>query len=322
VFVGVWMWLDRLVLRGALLSSAVVLTACGLDRGGLAEVDGGDARLDVPPDPCVDAPLPETFDLCPFGTPRRIEVLSSPETDDDPTLTSDLLELYFNSFRDGDGDIYVSRRDSTSDPWGAPARVAELSTPSQETTPEVSPDGLTMWLSSNRPGSSTGDYDIWVSRRGDRADPWGAPEHVPELSTPDRDVAATPSGDGLEATVSCYSSSRGDWTLLLASRASVGDPWLSLVRITELDGPGSELDGYFDPSGSHLFFDGDLDPGTDRDLLLSLREDRTSAFESPAPIPDVNSDADEEDPWLSDDLRYLVFASERGGDLDLYEASR
>ena len=313
--------LDAGPIDGSVLDAASPVDARTGDDAAFSDTAVADAGFD----PCVDGPLSDSFRLCPFSTPRLIGALSSPATDDDPTLTADLLEFYFNSFRAGGrggGDIWVSRRGSPSDGWATPVLVTELSTPSGETTPEVSADGLTMWISSNRPGSTVGDYDIWTSRRADRSSGWSTPVLVPGLSTPERDVAATLSRDGLEATVSMSPPGGGDWDLARATRSTITAGWGPVMRVTELYTARAELDGYFDRTGLHLFFDHDLGVGWARDIVFSTRADRTSAFDLPTPIPALNGPEGEEDPWLSDDTRYVVFASARSGVLELYEASR
>jgi hypothetical protein len=171
----------------------------GLPDGGRIDAEAPDAErlADAGPDPCVDLPIPDTFAACPFGAPRRIDLLSETDaTDDDPTLTADLLEMYFNSDRpggEGYADVYVSRRDSVSDPWGAPRLVAGLSTSVGETTPEISEDGLTIWVASDQAGGE-GDADIWRWTRPDRDSSWGGRTRIAELSTRERDVGAAPTG--------------------------------------------------------------------------------------------------------------------------------
>src|SRR5687767_9477207 len=63
--------------------------------------------------------------------------------------------------------------------WGAPVNVesipgtsAELNTPSNEGYPVLSPDGLSLYIVSDRPGGF-GALDIFVARRASLNDPWG-----------------------------------------------------------------------------------------------------------------------------------------------------
>src|SRR5262245_35691555 len=69
----------------------------------------------------TDAAIP----FGPWGTPTPI-TLAPVGGVDDPTLTSDLLELYFNA----NADIYVATRVQATDAWGAPQLIATLSTAS------------------------------------------------------------------------------------------------------------------------------------------------------------------------------------------------
>src|SRR5690554_405756 len=94
----------------------------------------------------TDGTPPDTIaPLGPWSAPTPITDFP-PVADDDPSATGDLLELYFNRAND----IFVSKRSSVNDPWGAPTAVAELNTAGVETTPEVSYDGLTIFLASDR----------------------------------------------------------------------------------------------------------------------------------------------------------------------------
>src|SRR4030095_14411751 len=65
--------------------------------------------------------------------------------------------------------------------WGAPVNAesipgtsSELNTPFNDGCPIQSPDGLSLFIATNRPDGL--DQDIWVARRASKDDPWGAPE--------------------------------------------------------------------------------------------------------------------------------------------------
>ena len=68
--------------------------------------------------------------------------------------------------------------------WGAPVNAesilgtsSELNTTSNEGYPIQSPEGLSLYIVSDRPGGS-GALDIWVATRLSTDDPWGAPENL------------------------------------------------------------------------------------------------------------------------------------------------
>jgi hypothetical protein len=106
-------------------------------------------------------------------------------------------ELYFVSNPTGPqalADVYVSVR-SRDGSFGPPALVPELSSPANEGGPELSRDGLELYLQSNRAGG-LGGQDLWVSRRASVFDPWGAPANVAELNTTGQEVTPVLSWSG------------------------------------------------------------------------------------------------------------------------------
>ena len=69
-------------------------------------------------------------------------------------------------------------------PWSTAQKIdeidgnsAELNTAFQDGCPIQSPDGLSLYMASNRPGGH-GLLDIWVARRASKDEPFGAPEDL------------------------------------------------------------------------------------------------------------------------------------------------
>ena len=58
-----------------------------------------------------------------------------------------------------------------------PGTSQDLNTASNEGYPIESPDGLSLYLVSDRPGT-LGGFDIWVSKRDSVGDPWSAPQNA------------------------------------------------------------------------------------------------------------------------------------------------
>ena len=70
--------------------------------------------------------------------------------------------------------------------WGPSQKIDEiagthpdLNTPLTDGCPIQSPNGLRLYMASNRPGGK-GGLDIWVATRARTSDPWGAPVNLPE----------------------------------------------------------------------------------------------------------------------------------------------
>lgn len=82
-------------------------------------------------------------------------------------------------------------------PWGAPVNLgAVVNSKSNEQHPAISPDGRSLYISSDRPGT-LGMLDIWVSHRDRMGAPWGAPQHLgPNINSPGNDLAPAFSPDG------------------------------------------------------------------------------------------------------------------------------
>ena len=97
----------------------------------------------------------------PWGKPVNLgPTVNSPAYDGSPSLSDDGLSLYFDSERDGGSTIWVTKRKSTSDPWGAPVKLGPAVNASWEANPDLSRDGSTLYFVSTRRGR-LGRTDIW-----------------------------------------------------------------------------------------------------------------------------------------------------------------
>jgi len=190
-----------------------------------------DALVDAPPAACTPpGPLGD------FSDPVVVLTLQSVGDDGTPSVTSDHLELYFKSERalggQGQADIWRTTRASTSAAWSAPTNVTELNSPASDGSPELSPDRLTIYLSSSRPGG-LGGFDIWRSTRATTSSTWSAPVNVPELSSSSYEEGFTmlPSG-----RIGYLHSQRGGGTnrLYRTTRTSQTAAWSVPVVVHEL----------------------------------------------------------------------------------------
>jgi len=136
--------------------------------------------------------------------------------------------LYFSSNRPGGiGFLNIYTSDQNDDGTFGPATlVRELSSPARDARPVLAPDGLELFLASNRPGG-LGDWDLWVSRRVTTLDPWGTPVNVgPSVNTQYFEAAPGLSADG---TMLFLRSTR-------PGGFGIGDLWMS----TRHHGAGGE----------------------------------------------------------------------------------
>jgi hypothetical protein len=285
----------------------------------LALLCGLGACGQVEPDPPPDAP---PFPDGPFAAPRLLMELSDPTQEDDPTLTDDMLEIYFASTRAtgqaGNADIWRSTRPGVTDPWSAPVPVDELNTTRNDENPGISGDGLTLWLSSNRdPGIG---IDIYVSTRGDRGQRWSTPVRVPELSSAVDDLGAEPARSQLRIALYGDNPRR----LFESTRASVAEAWTAPAPIDALNQPATEnhLSGFF-VSDLELWFSSTRPDGMGQhDIYRAVRPSIGEPFGTPTPAPGINSRFRDDDPWLSPDGHTLYFTSTATGNQEIYVAER
>jgi hypothetical protein len=264
--------------------------------------DDGPAPDDAPPgvDPASDGPGTPPGS---WRAPTQVPGVGSSSTETDPSMTADRLTIVFASNRPGglgSDDLYIGTRASTAAPFTVAALTA-LNTPQRERSPEISPDGTTLYFSSNR----SGGYDVYVSSQAGGGG-WSAPQLVTALSSTadEGDIAFSP--DGLTAIIERANK------LYLATRPSLSVAFGPSVLVPELDVAG-QVAGPSLTSGTAVVYFHDRQP---RDLFVAYRQG--AAFTAPAPIPELATSGRDAAPFVTPDGAHLVF--ERDG--ELYETSR
>jgi hypothetical protein len=286
------------------------------------------------------SPVPYHFDA-----PVMVAELASPSRTDNPTLTGDLLEIYFTTDRvSGNGDVWFATRSTATASFGTSAPVTAVNSDSFETSSAISTDGLTLWFGSDRPGG-VGANDIWVSQRATRASPWSTPVNVVALNSPVDDIPRPPGEHALvmpmaSTKITPDNPSAGNYQTYLATRATTGAPFGAPVAIPELDyADRSTVDGFLTDDGLTMFFSSaplaeaadaavaPVDGGktgdagvANSDLFVAWRRSPSEPFSVTQPLDDLNTAADERDPWLSPDGTTLYFTSNRSGVLNIYTA--
>jgi hypothetical protein len=277
-----------------------------------------------------------------FEPPQIVSELASTARTDNPTLTADLLEIYFTSDRvSGNGDVWVARRKSPALPFDPPTAVAEVNSSSFETSSAISGDGLTLWFGSDR-GGGVGTTDIWMSNRPDRSASWSTPVNVVALNTAAEDIPRPPGQHGLVMPLSSKAGSTTDYRTFLATRPSTGTPFRMPVLLTDLVYPDrSTVDAFLTDDGLTMFFSSspfqspsdagprpgdagltvDGGPGPSADLYVAWRQSTDGLIFATQTLDDLNTGADERDPWLTPDGKTLYFTSDRDGALAIYTAA-
>ena len=252
-----------------------------------------------------------------WNTPTRLSI-SIPGADDHPTLTDDLLEMYFAR----SSDIYVTKRARADLDWTDPGKVPELSTDAKETAPEVSPDGLTIYFASDSTIGSAGNpsagmIDIWVATRSTRSEPWRAPSRVDSLDTAQNDKNATPLGDSNVIVLASDRDGHG-YDLYTSSKQGAG-PWAPPIPIANQNTPFKEAGPILSADQLTLYFYSDRAATHTDDLYQATRLNKDLEFSPPTLIDQLSSpDKQEANPWVAPGGQYIVFSR----DNTLYEATR
>lgn len=153
------------------------VNSAGFDAGaGYFENDGGNPMLFFgrgvaqTNQPTTDIYVAELQPDGKFGNAQPVPELNTPQGDQRPSVRYDGLEIFFYSERPhptavGGSDIWVATRETVNDSWSEPKNLGPVvNTASNETTPHISADGLTLYFASSRPGGC-GANDLYVTRR-------------------------------------------------------------------------------------------------------------------------------------------------------------
>ena len=217
--------------------------------------------------------------------------------------------------------------------WGAPTAVAAANTAAHDGCPIESPNGKQLFVASTRTGGF-GKNDIWVAERQNKNAPWGPMTNLgAAINSADHEFCPTPLGGG--------------WLLFVSDRAAcgatpdqtppVGDmyltrqhpdgTWLTPQHLgCVADGTGPNFSGgEFGPSlvetpaGTYLYFSSTGTSGN-HDIYRSLLNGG-GTFETPQPVAELNTAAVDQMPNVSRDGTEIVFASSRGGNMDIWTAT-
>jgi hypothetical protein len=232
-------------------------------------------------------------------------------------------------------DIYVSKRSSLSSPWGeAQILPAPITTTSQEGITGMSPDGLEMFIQSNRPGGTgTTGNDIYVSTRTDPNDDsnWSTPVNLGAvINTTADDSLATYFVDPVTGAGTLFFSSDRNNTAgnrdVYQSTRNANGTFNTPTAVTELNSPGDDSRLAIRRDGLELFFASTRPgPPTGFAIYTSTRTSLASPWSTPVAVTSLNTAGANSQPALSPDGSILYYVSSRPGGFgggDLYAANR
>ena len=247
--------------------------------------------------------------LDPFTAPQKVRAVNSSRTDTGSAISADGLTLWIASDRRGMGtagglDIYVSTRSSRASEWTDPELVSALNSPQFDIPRPPGQGGLTMPMGSERgPGSI---YRSWFATRETLSAPFDvAPQAIAELvfeTTTTMDAFL--SMDGLDIFYASEPVNRA---------SSAADA--SLPNAADGSAPDAS------PSDASTSDAGSADAGSNHistDLFFGERVKVSHPFSGFRAITELNTPFEERDPWMSEDKTQFFFASDRGGNMNIY----
>jgi hypothetical protein len=228
-----------------------------------------------------------------------------------------------------------SAQASEISPWGpalnaelVPGTSSELNTKFQDGCPIQSPDGLSLYLASNRPrfaGDTRTDLDIWVAHRRNQRAAWETPVNLgDQVNSPVDDFCPTPiRGGGLFFVsrrelpgVTCGGAD------IYFTRHTPTRGWRAPEHLAcqTGGGPNTGLDemgpSYVTAGGTFLYY------SSGPEIYVSERS--RGSFGVGRPVAELNSAAADIQPNVRRDGREIVFASNRNplAGQDLWSATR
>lgn len=247
-----------------------------------------------------------------WGTPTKHPSASDATlSEDDGSLRDDGLEMIFSIGNAADGnlkDLYSTSRASLADAWTPATKLSLSVTGASDETPRFSPDGLTLYFASGRVGGA-GDLDIYTTTRPSLTADWAAPTPV-----------AGPNSAALEKW---YTPCGGTYLVIVGGDIAEGTIGSAPTISTELsDAMTNETGPYLTPDCLTTYFASPRGAPPIK-IYMSTRASITAPWSTPTVFTEFSAiGGDQEDPWLSPDMRIFSFASNVAGTKDQYIVTR
>jgi hypothetical protein len=194
----------------------------------------------------------------PFGTPTLLASVNSSSNDFDPAVSGDDLTIYFASSRPGGAgavDLWTATRPDTASQFGAITNVAALNSASNEHTPYVLADGLTLYFTGTA-GSSLLRATRTSTTTAFAPDTSGV---LDGINTSGAEVGPVVAPDELTLY---FGSARNTAPLTLhvwkATRASKSAPFAAPTAVTEVNTAGNDVPAWISDDGCRLYLHSDV----------------------------------------------------------------
>ncbi len=289
-------------------------TDASQDDGGTT-ADAGDAAVDAGPacNPISGA----------FGAPIAVGSLNSNDLEYGAWLAPDGLSVYFTRGNGTTGDTYVATRAKPTDPFGTPtALAAPVNDPATgDLYPTEDPTELTLFFDSYRGGN--GHTHIYMTTRGSKQVAYtAAPTEVTATDVAGASDIETPYViPGAMYFAAFVPANKVEFDLYRAPIVSgnIGTP----VAITSANSAIKDERPVVTPDERFMYMRRYKKVNTtyDFEIFFTHRAKAQDPWTTPVSIS-LNTNKNEEPAWISPDGCVLYYASDSGGNQDLYLAVR
>jgi Tol biopolymer transport system component len=244
-------------------------------------------------------------------------VVNSSALDGYPAISTDGLELYFMSDRQGGiggVDLYVAKRAMKSDAWGEPVNLGSVVNSSgNDSWPSLSADDLELYFTAGRETAGGWEYSLYMIKRETVDASWGQPTDLgPIVNSWPRQICPTISSDGRLLLFCDYwvapfrSGGFGASDIWCTSRIAQDSEWGEPVNVgLPINTPFYDEAPKISVDGSTLYFASNQPGGYGSDDLWQA---------SILPIVDFDGDGNVEisdlmlmvESWGTDDPRYDI----------------
>lgn len=204
--------------------------------------------------------------------------------------------------------------------FAPPVPLPGVNTAYSEENGWLSPDELTLWITTNR-DEGTGGYDVFRTTRADVADPFGPLSPLGTINTLSNEERPAVTADGL--TLYCASNSAastGSFDVMVATRASTLVDFGPLASVANINSLDSDSSPHISADGTELYF-GSNRSGNAEIYRAQLGVGGT--FDPPTVVAELGGPefADGE-PVPSADGLTIYFSSDRDDGSNIYVATR